>query len=289
MIQFVNAKINLGLYVTRRRDDGYHDLLTAFYPIGIHNGTPENPEPFCDLLEVVHSPTPQLIFSGNPIDCAPEKNLVTKARDAFFSRLLEKGIEVSGDFAIRLEKHLPDGAGLGGGSADASFTLRLLNEASGNPLTTDELMETAAGLGADCPFFIKNTPVVARGTGDEFTPLPEILRGYWALVVKPPVSVSTREAFAGITPHAATVDLENLLRQPPAEWRDRLHNDFEDTLFPLHPLLRQIKTGIYGRGALYASMTGSGSALYGIFDSIEAIQGARCGWPERCFVSVCKL
>lgn len=283
MIRFVNAKLNLGLYVTERRADGYHNLQTLFYPVGLHNGTPENPEPFCDILEI----TPeiwrgdlqvasrqiwrendfQFHFTGNSVDCPEEKNLVVKAAKAFRDALQGN---LSSSYTIRLEKHLPDGAGLGGGSADCAFTLSMLNELEGNPLTREQLIGIAASLGADCPIFILNEPAIGEGIGEVLEPVPEILKGWWCAIVKPPVYVSTAEAFCGINPHMPQEEIRITLSRPIEEWKERLHNQFEDAIFPLHPELAEVKESLYRSGATYASMSGSGASLFGLFLTREA-------------------
>lgn len=262
MIQFVNAKINLGLNIIRRREDGYHLLETVFYPVGAHNGTPLSPEPFCDMLEARLLPksVDRNIYDwrGRKIDCPPEKNLVCRA-----AKLIS---EATGrHFEIVLEKYLPDGAGLGGGSADASFTLRILNSLSGNTLSRERLLEMALSLGADCPFFIDNIPAYGEGIGEILTPVEPRLQGMWALIVKPDVYVSTREAFSGIEPRIPELNARDIYMRPIEEWRLLMTNDFETTIFPLHPELPAIKERLYEEGAIYAQMSGSGSSLFGIF------------------------
>lgn len=270
MISFVNAKINIGLQIVGRRADGYHDLQTLFYPVGLYAGTPSNPVEFCDVLEIVRKPSDKpftVSTIGRPVDCAPEKNLVWRAARAYFSRGVAEGFSVS----ITLDKHLPDGAGMGGGSADAAFTLRMLadleQEYAGTRASEDELNAMALGLGADCPFFLHNRAAYAEGVGERLTPVALDLRGKHLLVVKPSVSISTREAFAGVTPRAARLDLRDLSGIPVEEWRDVVHNDFEDSIFPGHPFMKDIKERLYETGALYASLTGSGSCIYGIYSS----------------------
>lgn len=278
MITFVNAKINIGLQIVRRREDGYHDLHTLFYPVGIYAGTPVNPTEFCDILEVAPSEHSGIHFkfTGREVDCPEEKNLVCRAARLFFE---EKGesllaaIEAPG-LLIQLDKHLPDGAGMGGGSADASFTLKALNSMlrSEERLPDSQLAEMALSLGADCPFFIYNRPMLGEGVGEKLEDVDIDLSGCWLVIVKPRVYVSTREAFAGVTPHEAGFDLRELARRPISEWRAVVHNDFEDSIFPLYPELGQIKERIYDAGALYVSMSGSGSSIYGIFDYKEKAQ-----------------
>lgn len=272
MIKFVNAKLNLGLNIVRKRDDGYHDLETLFYPIGIYNGTPENQEPFDDILEIhLHDSDreDEFHFTGNIIDCPPEKNLVCKAVKVFKETLLTKGLNPSA-VKMTLEKHLPDGAGLGGGSADASFTLLALNELHGSPLTRKEMIGTAAQLGADCPFFIINSPVIATGIGEIMSPCDVSLEGYWVVILKPDVYVSTKEAFGGIVPKEPEVRINDIVHFPVEEWKERgLSNDFENHIFRKFPILASLKEFLYNNGAIYASMSGSGSSLFGIFKGKE--------------------
>lgn len=289
MIRFVNAKINLGLYIIRKREDGYHELETLFYPVGRYNGTPENPEPFCDILEIHlrgNSREDEFSFSGNSINCEPGKNLVVKAVRAFNSLLHEKGIGTKG-VCLTLDKHIPDGAGLGGGSADASFTLTTLNMLYGTPLSNKELLGLAATLGADCPFFIENRPVTAKGIGEEMHSSPLSLDGHWCVVVKPDVFVSTKEAFAGITPKERDVKIGDIVSWPIAEWEARgLENDFENHIFLLHPELACIKTCLKQRGALYAAMSGSGSSLFGIFPDRASAENSYRAFPGSFLIKL---
>lgn len=275
MIKFVNAKINLGLQIVRRRDDGYHDLQTLFYPIGLHAGTPENPVEFCDILEVTPSSgtsgsvgsSSQVgtfeFFSASPY--AAEQNLVYKAAKSYYDRFPSAPA-----MRISLEKHIPDGAGIGGGSADASLTLRMLNEANGFAATDAELTGMALKLGADCPFFLLNAPAYAEGVGEKLEPVPLDLAGYWLLLVRPYLRISTKEAFAGVTPRKSTFDLRGLPLFSIDTWKYLVHNDFEDSIFPQFPQLAAIKKNLYATGAIYASLTGSGSCLFGIYLSEQA-------------------
>lgn len=294
MIKFVNAKINLGLNIVRKREDGYHDLETIFYPVGLHNGTPENPQPFCDILEILPgSDETKFHFSGNKIDCPPEKNLVVKAADIFADELKSRDIPLQ-PFDIHLDKHIPDGAGMGGGSADASFTLKLLDELCGNILQEDVLIKLAGKLGADCPFFVKNHPVYAEGTGDRMQSVNVDLSNKWVLIVKPPVFISTKEAFSNVTPERSEKDLRDISSLPIKEWEQAgLKNDFEKSLFPKYPILKEIKEFIRETGALYASMTGSGAALYGIFengeDAYRAWDAVKSEYADDTFSTVCRL
>lgn len=276
MIKFVNAKINIGLNVTARREDGYHDLETVFYPVGIESGMPQQPDPFDDILEVNieqgHATGCRFQLMGRRLPCEPDKNLVVKAATLFLRKYFERhGVdEHMGLFNIILDKHLPDQAGLGGGSADATFTLMALNELLEEPFSTSELSVMARTLGADCPFFLVNTPAFAEGTGDVLNPVEIDLKGRWLQIVKPDVSVSTKEAFAGIKPRRPDFDLRFLTYLPLEEWRGKVVNDFEESVFPLHPELAGIKNSLYDSGAVYASMSGSGSAIYGIFSDEDA-------------------
>lgn len=276
MIKFVNAKINIGLNVTARREDGYHDLETVFFPVGIESGMPQQPDPFDDILEVNleqgHTTGCRFQLMGRRLPCEPDKNLVVKAATLFLRRYFERhGVdEQMGLFNIILDKHLPDQAGLGGGSADATFTLMALNELLEDPFTTSELSVMARTLGADCPFFLINKPAFAEGAGDVLHPVEIDLTGKWLQIVKPDVSVSTKEAFAGITPKRPEFDLRFLTYLPLEEWRGKVVNDFEESIFPHYSELAEIKKSLYDAGATYASMSGSGSSIYGIFSDEES-------------------
>lgn len=271
MIEFVNAKINLGLYVTSRRSDGYHTLETVFYPVGVYNGLPDNPQPFCDMLEITPADggVVEFGFTGRKVDCELEQNLVVKAARLFEKEAEERDLKMPG-LRVILDKHLPDGAGMGGGSADASFTLRMLNDFCSTPFSDEELAGMALLLGADCPFFIYNRPCFAKGIGEEMEFMPLNLGGKWLVAVKPPLSVSTREAFAGITPRRAPFDLHNLADTPVEEWKNLIGNDFEGHLIDLYPELGELKELHYRQGSLYAQMTGSGSVVFGIYVNKES-------------------
>ena len=276
MIKFVNAKINIGLNIVARRPDGYHDLETVFYPVGLECGLPHQPYPFDDILEVSHDSGDvsgcRFQFVGRRLDCPPQKNLVVKAASLFLANYNDRIGDLGkyGMFEITLDKHLPDGAGLGGGSADAAFTLELLNATTGECFSKEELSAMAVKIGADCPFFLENRPCFASGIGEELTPISIDLKGYTILIVKPDVHVSTAEAFAGVTPRKPDFDLRFLPYLPIEEWKDKVVNDFETTVFPLHPELGTLKESLYKSGAVYASMSGSGSAIYGLYSQKEA-------------------
>lgn len=262
MLTFPNAKINLGLNIVARRADGYHDIETVFYPIDL-----------LDILEIVptvNGGPAQLHLSGNPVNCDVEKNLVMKAYRLMRSRYEGCVPEVD----IYLYKHIPDGAGLGGGSADASFMLKMLNEISGVALDDNELAAMASTLGADCAFFIYNTPMYATGIGNEFASVAVDLSGYWLVLVKPPVSVSTAAAYSMVVPKPSAQPIPELLTLPVGEWRGLLKNDFEPSVFAQYPVLAEIKNELYAHGALYASMSGSGSSLFGIYDSANLADSA---------------
>lgn len=276
MIKFVNAKLNLGLNVVGKRPDGYHDLETVFYPIGKDNGTPIHPHPFNDIIEAVIDGNcisgPEFILTGRKIDCPIDKNLVYRATLLFLKNLQSAENTQIRQHHLRviLDKHLPDGAGLGGGSADASFTLTVLNDLYGQPFSNESLEKMALELGADCPFFIKNTPCFAEGVGEIMTPLDINLSGNDILIVKPDVHVSTRDAFAGIKPRHPDFNLRHLNRLPLREWKYKIRNDFETTVFARHPEIGILKESLYGLGAEYASMSGSGSSVFGIFPDRDA-------------------
>lgn len=253
MITFPNAKINLGLNIVERRPDGYHNLETIFYPIKLQ-----------DALEVnrlEHAEVPyKLRVSGANLHGSPEDNLVVKALNLL--RQYHSGIL---PVDIHLFKHIPTEAGLGGGSADCAFMIKLLNEKFRLGLSVKEMEQYAAQLGADCPFFIQNQPVFASGTGNIFEPIELTLKGYHLVLVKPDTPISTKEAFSNIHPKHPEVSLKEIATQPIENWKGLMKNDFEESIFPCHPEIAAIKDKLYDLGAVYASMTGSGSAVYGIF------------------------
>lgn len=271
MITFPNAKINLGLNIVEKRPDGYHNLETVFYPVALE-----------DALEVswipkaVNGEKYNLHQYGVEIAGKPEDNLVVKA-----FRLLD---EIFGlpPIEIHLYKHIPSGAGLGGGSSDAAFMLKLLNEEFHLGLSNKQLEHYAACLGADCPFFITNEPVYAEGTGNIFSPISLSLKGYQIIVIKPDVFVSTKEAFAHIIPQQPEMSLKNIIQHPVKEWRSLMKNDFEQSIFPQHPLIKQLKEELYKQGAVYAAMSGSGSSVFGLFEENAKIP--ECNKIKNCFI-----
>lgn len=269
MILFPGCKVNLGLNVLRKRADGYHDIETVMMPVG-----------WTDVLELLPSQADdvRLTILGRRIDCEPEKNLVVKA-----FRAVQMVCDIP-PLDIVLQKIVPDGAGLGGGSADAASTVKGLNELFALGLSDAKMAEIAATIGADCPFFIFNRPMLATGTGTELSPvdLPAI-RGLSLLIVKPEsTSVSTAQAYRGITPSLPQVPVAELTKLGIDEWQGRLVNDFEKSIFPLAPEVERVKVVMMRSGALYSSMSGSGSAVYGIFaDESQARRAARefSGYP----------
>lgn len=258
MIVYPNAKINIGLNIVSKRQDGYHDLETVFYPVNL-----------CDTLSIEKTVSTRttLTVGGIKIEGDAENNLVMKAY-----RLLEKEFQLPA-VNMKLTKNIPSQAGLGGGSSDAAFTLKALNELFNLHLNDNKLEGYASKLGADCPFFIKNKPVFAEGTGNIFTPIALSLKGYYILLIKPEIYISTKEAFQHVTPRFPKDRLTNLLTQSPENWREDVKNDFESSVFPNHPVLGTIKATLYKQGAIYTSMSGSGSSLYGIFrQNVQGIE-----------------
>lgn len=252
MITFPNAKINLGLNITEKRPDGYHNLETIFYPIPLEDALEA-----CPRKEGLGSYS--LSQSGLSIEGDAENNLVVKAY-----KLLDETYHLP-PVDIYLHKHIPSGAGLGGGSADAAFMLKLLNRMYRLNLTDDQLEAYAARLGADCAFFVRNQPTYAEGIGNIFSPVELSLAGWQLLLVKPNIFVSTRDAFARIRPRHPERNLRDLINQPVESWKDSMINDFEESVFPQFPAIGDIKTELYHLGAVYASMSGSGSSVYGLF------------------------
>lgn len=252
MLLLPNCKINLGLQVVRKRPDGYHELQTVFYPIPLRDNL--------ELRELRNSDAPYALqLAGQAIEGNPDDNLIIKVY-----RQLKEEFDLPA-LDIYLYKHIPLGAGLGGGSSDAAFMMKGLNEVFELGLSDYEMERRLAGLGADCAFFVQNVPAYATGIGDELTPIPLSLKGMYIVLVKPDVFVSTREAYAGVTPKEPEHDLLKALRRPVTEWRDRVVNDFEPSVFAAHPELAAVKQTLYDMGADYAAMSGSGSTLFGLF------------------------
>lgn len=251
MIVFPNAKINLGLNIIEKRPDGYHNIETVMYPV-----------PWTDILEIVPASGTEstLTVTGRGVACVPEKNLVMKAYRALDSRVPLPPVD------IFLHKIIPDGAGLGGGSSDAAFTLAALNELFSLDLSKDFLADTAAEIGSDCPFFIYNRPMLATGTGTILDEIELSLKGYRIVIVKPHVSVHTAKAYSGVTPEYPSVPLKELISNlKPKLWHGKIVNDFEKTVFTEFAEIKRIKDTLYNTGAVYASMSGSGSAVFALY------------------------
>lgn len=266
MIIFPNAKINLGLNIVEKRPDGYHNLETIFYPINLQ-----------DALEVTRRENNDkeytLHISGSPLEGEPEDNLVVKAY-----KLLKKDYPGLLPVDIHMYKHIPAGAGLGGGSSDAACMIKLLNDKFSLGLSTERMEEYAVKLGADCAFFIRNKPVFATGIGNLFEPVELSLKGYHIILIKPDIFVSTRDAFAEIKPVRPAVSLKEIVKQPMETWKHSMKNDFEDSVFKKFPEIAAIKDELYDLGAVYAAMSGSGSSVYGIFKApIENVEDKFCG------------
>ncbi|HEX7585784.1 MAG TPA: 4-(cytidine 5'-diphospho)-2-C-methyl-D-erythritol kinase [Prolixibacteraceae bacterium] len=254
MIAFPNAKINIGLYITEKRPDGFHNLETIFFPVG-----------WSDVLEFVESEELRFTTSGIDISGDPEANLVMKAY-----RLLKKDFVLPA-LKIHLHKQIPFGAGLGGGSSDGAFMLQLLNKVYDLKLSEEKLLGYAAVLGSDCPFFILNKPVFATGRGEVMNIINIALNGKFILLVKPPVEVSTAKAFQLVTPKKSTVSLPELLQLPVEEWKENIVNQFESSVFQQYPEIEAVRQQLYDRGAIYASMSGSGSCVFGLFRELPII------------------
>ncbi len=249
MICFPNAKINIGLHVVEKREDGLHNIETIFFPIG-----------FKDVLEILPGQdTQQMAISGIRISGNLQQNICCKAY-----HLLSQQIPLP-PVKIHLHKAIPPGSGLGGGSSDAAYTLKTLNDIFLLQLDTSKLRQLASDLGSDCAFFIDNKPAYAVGKGDKLEHI-SLKLPYHIVLVIPDFQVSTKEAYSLVTPKKTTIKLKDAVKRPIKEWRDLIKNDFEFTVFQKYPELAEIKTILYNHGALYSSMSGSGSAVYGIFD-----------------------
>jgi len=254
LVLFPNCKINLGLRVTGKRSDGYHQLDTVFYPL-----------PLKDALEIMVSPAdatdqPVLHTYGLPLPGEATSNLCIKAW-----QLLKKNLPDLPPVQIHLLKAIPPGAGLGGGSSNGAFTLTLLNDLLHLGLEKETLLGLALQLGSDCPFFIHNTPCHATGRGELLAEVPLHLNDYYFVLVHPGIHIGTAWAFSKIRAAAVTTSTREIVVQPVESWQQLLVNDFEEAVFPEYPLLRSIKETLYASGAAYASLTGTGSCIYGIF------------------------
>ncbi|HLK27384.1 MAG TPA: 4-(cytidine 5'-diphospho)-2-C-methyl-D-erythritol kinase [Puia sp.] len=249
MVSFPNCKINLGLHITEKRADGYHNLETIFYPINLK-----------DVIEIIHSKKFEFNISGLKVDGNESDNLCSKAY-----HLLKKDFPSLPDIKIWLHKHIPMGAGLGGGSADGAFTLKLINDRFHLNLSSNQLIGYASQLGSDCPFFILNKPSFATGRGEILELINLDLSDYSFVLIYPGIHISTNWAFSQIKPHSSTKNLKEIIQLPTELWKQELKNDFEEPVLKKYAELNSIKEKLYEAGALYVSMTGSGSAFYGIF------------------------
>jgi len=251
MVTFPNAKINIGLYITEKRPDGFHNLESCFYPVG-----------WCDILEIL--PTQELFFksTGLPIPGNPDSNLCLKAY-----HLLKQDFDIP-PVSIHLHKVVPIGAGMGGGSADCAFTIKTLNELFALQLSVAQMENYARQLGSDCAFFIQNQPQYCFGKGDEFADITIDLAGKFIVLVNPNIHISTAEAYSGVKPQKNEIDLREVLKERVQTWKNVVKNDFETHLLPKYPRIENIKNKLYELGASYASMTGSGSTVFGIFEEV---------------------
>lgn len=259
MIGYPCAKINLGLNIVSKRSDGYHNLETVFYPISL-----------CDKLEITEAPITAehacaINIDGIRIEGSTEDNLVVKAYNLV--KAMHPGLP---PINVRLTKNIPTQAGMGGGSSDCAYTITMLNEMFSLGMTTVGMRQLASTLGADCAFFVAPTPSFATGIGDELVPINVDLGGYTICIIKPELKISTKEAFAGISPKPAAACCKDIIALPVDEWRGKLVNDFEQSLAPVHDEIPRIKQKLYDLGAVYASMSGSGSAMFGIFTQAPA-------------------
>lgn len=260
MIAFPNCKINLGLHILQKRADGFHDLETVFYPL-----------PLRDALEIIQNNSTEnsIVFSasGLLVDSKPEDNICVKAY-----HLLKKDFPELPSIKMHLHKTIPSGAGLGGGSADGAFVLLLLAKKFNLALTEAQLLSYALQLGSDCPFFIINKPAFATGRGEALQPIDLNLSSYQFVLINPKIHINTGWAFSQIKPKKERSSLKNIIALPVTEWKHHLQNDFEEAVFAAHPEIKNIKQQLYHQGAVYASMSGSGSTVYGLFEKSAAPQ-----------------
>lgn len=261
MISFPNCKINLGLHILNKREDGFHNLETVFFPV-----------PLKDSLEIItnnnqHTNSDKVIFSQSGINIygKPENNLCIKA-----AQLLQKAFDIPA-VKIHLHKTIPIGAGLGGGSADAAFTLKLLNDKYQLNLSTNQLINYSLQLGSDCPFFIINKPCFAGSRGELLEEISVNLSGYQLVLVNPGIHVNTGWAFSKITPALPMQSIKDIITRPPTSWKGELLNDFETAVFANYPAIKSVKDNLYSQNALYASMSGSGSTVFGIFSKEQHV------------------
>ena len=249
MLVFPNAKINLGLNILKKRPDGYHEINSCFYPVQ-----------WCDALEIIEADEFKFTQTGLNIDGDLADNLCVKAY-----QLLRQTYGLP-HVTMHLHKVIPFGAGLGGGSSDAAFTLIMLNEKFQLGLTPDKLKTYASELGSDCAFFIDNVPAIGKGRGNELSPISLNLKGKFLVILKPDLNINTAEAYKAVSPSIPEKSIEEILKMPITEWKNFLVNDFEYAVFNKHPEIKLIKEKLYAAGAQYASMSGSGAAVFGIFE-----------------------
>jgi len=269
MINFPNCKINLGMRILQKRSDGFHNVETLLYPVGIH-----------DILEIIEADDGTFRFQTSGLDISGDRkhNLVIKAYELMKSEFKLPPVH------IYLHKVIPMGAGLGGGSSDAAYAIKMINDLFGLQLDDKILEGYARQLGSDCAFFIKNEPALATGKGDELSAVQMSLTDFYLVIVKPEIHISTPDAYSWITPNPKGPSLLNVAKGPITQWKNELHNDFEQMVFKHHPPIAQIKKDLYHEGAVFASLTGSGAAVYGLFkkDSAYSIDFANCFvWDER--------
>lgn len=256
MIIYPNCKINLGLNVVSKRSDGFHDIESIFYPV-----------PWSDILEIIPAEKNNFLFDGIKINGPDTENLCFKAY-----QLLKKQYNIP-EINLYLYKKIPSGAGLGGGSSDGAFTLRALNNLFSLKLEEKTLKGLASMLGSDCPFFVQDQPCLVTGTGNKLLPLSFTLKGYHIVIVKPNISISTKEAYGMISPQKPKKPLSEIIKLPLRDWKNNMVNDFEEPVFKKHPETSTIKQLLYENGAIYASMSGSGSAIYGLFEKQIKMEG----------------
>ncbi len=268
MIVYPNCKINLGLHILQKRADGFHDLQTVFYPVALQDGL--------EVIQNAAGTDVEVTTSGLAIDVQPHDNICYKAY-----QLLKKDFPRLPAVKIHLHKVIPSGAGLGGGSADAAFTLILLNKKFGLGLSEEQLIAYALQLGSDCPFFIINEPCFATGRGEELEKIHLDLSAYQMVLVNPKIHINTGWAFSRITPNPQRESLKNIISLPVQQWKEQLTNDFEEAVFSQYPEIKKIKEQLYQQGAVYASMSGSGSTVYGLFLKNDLPQ---LNFPSHYFV-----
>ena len=254
MISFPNAKINLGLYITEKRPDNFHNLESVFYPVD-----------WQDALEIMPSDKFEFHSSGITIYGSLEDNLCVKVYNHV------KKIYDLPPVKIHLHKNIPVGAGLGGGSSDAAFTLKTLNNIFKLNLSETKMEDIVRIFGSDCAFFIKNKPVYAFEKGDRFENIDLALKDKIILLIHPSIHISTKEDYERIIPKRSNISVKDLINKDISDWKEQLHNDFEISIFKTYPIIKELKEQLYQMGALYASMSGSGSAVFGIFESEKEI------------------